>query len=121
MAARSSPESMHLPVRSTSNLGWRIRQIDDWPPRALKSRTRGGTEMRHKGSRTIILAVVAATCAGARANAAPDAGAAPPSRAWKQLRSASASASSFLQNNWNRFEENYHPSYVLDENPATAW
>ena len=77
---------------------------------------------------------VAATCAGAafaRANAAPAAGdagagslAAPPStppRAWKPLRSASASATSFLQNNWNRFEENYHPSYVLDENPATAW
>ena len=44
-----------------------------------------------------------------------------PPRAWKPLRSASASATSFLQNNWNRFEENYHPSYVLDENPATAW
>jgi hypothetical protein len=77
--------------------------------------------MRHKGSKTIFLAVVAATCAAARAKAAPDAGAAPPSRAWKPLRSASASATSFLQNNWNRFEENYHPSYVLDENPATAW
>ena len=88
--------------------------------------------MGHKGSRTLVLALVAATCAGApfaRANAAPaDAGAgslaAPPStppRAWKPLRSASASATSFLQNNWNRFEENYHPSYVLDENPATAW
>jgi hypothetical protein len=90
--------------------------------------------MGHKGSRTLFLALVAATCAGAafdRANAAPAAGgagagspAAPPStppRAWKPLRSASASATSFLQNNWNRFEENYHPSYVLDENPATAW
>ena len=90
--------------------------------------------MGHKGSRTLFLALVAATCAGAafaRANAAPAAGdagagslASPPPtppRAWKPLRSASASASSFLQNNWNRFEENYHPSYVLDENPATAW
>ena len=90
--------------------------------------------MGHKGRRTLFLALVAATCAGAafaRANAAPAAGdagagslAAPPPappRAWKPLRSASASASSFLQNNWNRFEENYHPSYVLDENPATAW
>ncbi len=90
--------------------------------------------MGHKGSRTLFLALVAATWAAAgfaRANAAPAAGdagagalAVPPStppRAWKPLRSASASATSFLQNNWNRFEENYHPSYVLDENPATAW
>ncbi len=60
----------------------------------------------------LVFAIVAATAAG-------DAGA--PPRAWKPLRSASASATSFLQNNWNRFEENYHPSYVLDENPATAW
>lgn len=40
---------------------------------------------------------------------------------FRPLRSASASATSFLQNNWNRYQENYHPSYVLDENPATAW
>ena len=90
--------------------------------------------MGHRGRKIFFLGLVAATCAGAvvaPANAAPaprDAGAGsvvpPPStppRAWKQLRSASASATSFLQNNWNRFEENYHPSYVLDENPATAW
>jgi hypothetical protein len=79
-----------------------------------------------------VLAAVAALSmseAPARAEgppAAPDAGVvgAPtrgPARAWKPLRSASASATSFLQNNWNRFEENYHPSYVLDGNPATAW
>jgi hypothetical protein len=40
---------------------------------------------------------------------------------FRPLRSASASATSFLQNDWNRYQENYHPSYVLDENPATAW
>jgi hypothetical protein len=40
---------------------------------------------------------------------------------WKPLRSASASATSFLHNTWNRYQENYHPSYVLDENAATAW
>jgi hypothetical protein len=40
---------------------------------------------------------------------------------FRPLRSASASATSFLQNNWNRYQENYHPSYVLDENPETAW
>ena len=50
--------------------------------------------------------------------AAPDTGA---DRHFRPLRSASASATSFLQNNWNRYQENYHPSYVLDENPATAW
>jgi hypothetical protein len=44
-----------------------------------------------------------------------------PEHAWKPLRSAAATATSYLQNNWSRYEENYHPSYVLDENPATAW
>jgi hypothetical protein len=32
-----------------------------------------------------------------------------------------AEASSFLENNWNKFTENYHPSYLLDDNPKTAW
>lgn len=40
---------------------------------------------------------------------------------WHALRAARASASSSLQSNWNRYEENYHPSYALDGNPATAW
>jgi hypothetical protein len=40
---------------------------------------------------------------------------------WKPLRSAEATATSFLQNDWNRYEENYHPSYAIDGNPATAW
>lgn len=44
-----------------------------------------------------------------------------PKHNWKPLRSAEATATSFLQNDWNRYEENYHPSYVLDGNPATAW
>src|SRR5262249_54964570 len=83
---------------------------------------REGTDMGHERGGPLFLAPVAPTSAGAplaRANAAPDAGAgavaAPsaPARAWKPLRAASASATSFLQNNWNRFEENYHPSYVL--------
>ena len=38
-----------------------------------------------------------------------------------RLYSQSADASSYLQNNWNRFSENYHPNYVLDDNPKTAW
>ena len=40
---------------------------------------------------------------------------------WHALRSPSAQASSYLQTNWNRFTENYHPTYVLDEDPKTAW
>jgi hypothetical protein len=30
-------------------------------------------------------------------------------------------ASSFLRSDWNKYNENYHPSYVLDGNPKTAW
>lgn len=44
-----------------------------------------------------------------------------PKHRWRPLRSAEATATSFLQNNWSRYEENYHPNYVLDGNPATAW
>ncbi|HSY40659.1 MAG TPA: hypothetical protein VLA79_14060 [Polyangia bacterium] len=44
-----------------------------------------------------------------------------PEHNWKPLRSAEATATSFLQNDWNRYEENYHPSYAIDGNPATAW
>jgi hypothetical protein len=65
--------------------------------------------------RVAVLLGVPVLLAG-RADAKPAA----PAR-WKPLRSASASATSFLQNDWNRFQENYHPNYVLDENPATAW
>jgi hypothetical protein len=40
---------------------------------------------------------------------------------WKQLHSPQATASSYLQSNWNKFTENYHPTYILDGNPKTAW
>jgi hypothetical protein len=40
---------------------------------------------------------------------------------WHVLRSPEAEASSHLKSNWNKYEEDYHPTYVLDENPATAW
>lgn len=40
---------------------------------------------------------------------------------WNQLRSTEATATSFLQNNWNKYQENYHPNYALDDNPLTAW
>ena len=34
---------------------------------------------------------------------------------------ASASATSWLQSSWSRFEENYHPNYAFDGDPATGW
>ena len=40
---------------------------------------------------------------------------------WTELRSPGADSTSYLQTNWNRFTENYHPTYVLDEDPTTAW
>ena len=54
--------------------------------------------------------------------------AAPPSPAPKQippkkrrLHVASAEASSYLVNDWNKFQENYLPLYVSDDDPKTAW
>src|SRR5687767_9515764 len=38
-----------------------------------------------------------------------------------ELFASEATASSFLVSNWNKFTENYHPSYVLDGDPTTAW
>lgn len=46
---------------------------------------------------------------------------APSASRWVRLYSDEARASSFLKNNWNKFSENYHPNYILDDNPQTAW
>jgi hypothetical protein len=46
------------------------------------------------------------------------AGAAPSER---RLHLATAEASSFLVNDWNKFQENYLPLYVGDDDPRTAW
>ncbi|NMO17513.1 hypothetical protein HPC49_27275 [Pyxidicoccus fallax] len=40
---------------------------------------------------------------------------------FQRLHAEEASATSFLQNNWNKYQENYHPSYALDDDPKTAW
>jgi hypothetical protein len=40
---------------------------------------------------------------------------------FKRLHAERASATSFLESTWNRFQENYHPTYVLDDDPKTAW
>jgi hypothetical protein len=53
-------------------------------------------------------------------------GEAPPPRLYEQpverrLHSNRIEASSFLWTDWNRFQENYHPSYIMDGDPRTAW
>ena len=39
----------------------------------------------------------------------------------RRLHVASAEASSHLVNDWNKFQENYLPLYVGDDDPKTAW
>jgi hypothetical protein len=51
---------------------------------------------------------------------------APPPRLYdepveRRLHSNRIEASSFLWTDWNRFQENYHPSYLMDGDPRTAW
>ena len=41
--------------------------------------------------------------------------------ALQPLHSSNAESSSFLKSSWNKYTENYHPNYVLDNNPKTAW
>jgi hypothetical protein len=40
---------------------------------------------------------------------------------FQRLHADQATATSFLKSNWNKYEENYHPNYVLDDDPKTAW
>ncbi len=39
----------------------------------------------------------------------------------RRVHVASAEASSYLVNDWNKFQENYLPLYVGDDDPKTAW
>src|SRR5262245_54844581 len=39
----------------------------------------------------------------------------------RRLHPRQVESSSFLWNSWNRFQENYHPLYVADDDPKTAW
>jgi len=39
----------------------------------------------------------------------------------RRLHLVAAEASSYLVNDWNRFQENYLPLYVGDDDPRTAW
>jgi hypothetical protein len=58
----------------------------------------------------IVLAVAAARIAQAT-----------PAGSERRLHVASAEASSYLVNDWNKFQENYLPLYVGDDDPKTAW
>ena len=40
---------------------------------------------------------------------------------WRIAQPTEATASSYLQSAYNRHDENYHPRYVLDDSPQTAW
>jgi hypothetical protein len=44
-----------------------------------------------------------------------------PSADWKRMHGDRATASSYLKSNWNKYDENYHPAYLLDGDPKTAW
>jgi hypothetical protein len=51
---------------------------------------------------------------------------APPPRLYdapveRRLYSDRIESSSFLWTDWNKFQENYHPNYAMDGDPATAW
>ncbi|MBA3395167.1 MAG: hypothetical protein H0T89_21140 [Deltaproteobacteria bacterium] len=61
-------------------------------------------------------AVLAALTTASIASAAP--AAAPRER---RLHTDNVDASTFLWNDWNKFVENYHPNYVADDDPTTAW
>ncbi|MEW5847892.1 MAG: hypothetical protein AB2A00_03720 [Myxococcota bacterium] len=41
--------------------------------------------------------------------------------AFQRLHADHAEATSHLRSNWNKYEENYHPNYALDDDPKTAW
>jgi hypothetical protein len=55
------------------------------------------------------------------ANAAPPAPAKQNPPKERRLHLANAEASSYLVNDWNKFQENYLPLYVGDDDPKTAW
>jgi hypothetical protein len=64
-------------------------------------------------------ALVSSITAAALALAAPTLATAAPLE--RRLHSASLEASSFLWNDWNKYQENYHPNYVADDDAKTAW
>src|SRR5580765_7652340 len=66
----------------------------------------------------VVMAVLSFAGAVAAAPPAPPKQRPPKER---RLHVASAEASSYLVNDWNKFQENYLPLYVGDDDPHTAW
>jgi hypothetical protein len=65
--------------------------------------------------------VVLLLSSGALAAAPPAPPARPRPPKERRLHVANAEASSYLVNDWNKFQENYLPLYVGDDDPRTAW
>ena len=80
--------------------------------------------LRRRGSGRWLIAVALLTFAGRDGAAAVPVAATPaaagPAKE-RRLHVASAEASSYLVNDWNKFQENYLPLYVGDDDPKTAW
>jgi len=66
------------------------------------------------------LAIVVLALSGP-ASAAPSPPDKPRPAKERRLHVADAEASSYLINDWNKFQENYLPLYVSDDDPRTAW
>jgi hypothetical protein len=74
-----------------------------------------------------VLAIVGVLSSTGATAAPPAAPTRPPERPTerpnkeRRLHLAGAEASSFLVNDWNKFQENYLPLYVGDDDPTTTW
>jgi hypothetical protein len=74
---------------------------------------------RSAGFLLVGLIVSGAAAAAPPSPSSPPAKPRPPKE--RRLHVASAEASSYLINDWNKFQENYLPLYVGDDDPRTAW
>jgi hypothetical protein len=76
----------------------------------------------YHGCMPLATALVFVVGLGGNVAAAPAAATTPTSApSERRLHLAAAEASSFLINDWNKFQENYLPLYVGDDDPRTAW
>src|SRR5262245_55582546 len=74
--------------------------------------------MRAAGFAMVVLAFSGLVAAATAPPALPGKSRPPKER---RLHVAAAEASSYLVNDWNKFQENYLPLYVGDDDPRTAW
>ncbi len=85
------------------------------PEKILHMLDKKGTSNRIAAIFSLTVAVVVCSLTIANAKSAK------PAPVERRLYAKNAEASSFLRNDWNRFRENYHPNYILDGDPKTAW